>query len=726
MNELKIPIVASFKKEVQVSELEKVNLFFGYNGSGKTTISRVLKEEKNAIVYNEDFIEDNFRNSDKQKGVFTIGKEAGNAKANIEEATNRKKLHQDKLRELEGTEDNKGLIAKNKEATSKNWSLIENRLWNIKKDTDNVSLFNCLTGYRRDSNKLARSFVNYYSDDRRVTIDNDKLDGVWKNLIKRSDIAFDKNATKKDKLRIKPINKLESIINRGIWKKKIIGSKENSLHQIIDQLKNSDWVNQGRDFLNEQGICPFCQEPLKQNFLEDLKNYFNEEYENDKKTLKNLKEHFNYSYYIEQLRLFLNHEFVKETDLEVKIHELEQLVKENSRLIDSKLAKPSISIELTSLTEKYREMAIIIGSVNKSIISFNKQIDAKGKEQINIKKDFWNYYTSYYIKDIEKYFETKSTLDTELTQLEKEVTDYKNKVKAENLIIAENQRKLTNVQTSINSINASLTRNGFTSFKLKKWGDDSCFLVRIESPDENNIYKSLSEGEKTIISFLYFIEVCKGTTDKTKEILNDRVIVIDDPISSLSHNIVFEVSQIIRSELLLLKKQEKYSQLFILTHNLYLYYEIRGNIDNIERKCNASKPEHEVKLYNTYKVKKESDGGSMVLVSDRKEVLTDYDVYWSIIKECKSENGYKALLPNAMRNILEYYFGFIKDEDNLNNALANITDREFVRFIQRNSHSDKENFTFNIEEINVDNFLKSFEEIFKKTNQFKHYKIKMN
>ena len=79
-----------------------------------------------------------------------------------------------------------------------------------------------------------------------------------------------------------------------------------------------------------------------------------------------------------------------------------------------------------------------------------------------------------------------------------------------------------------------------------------------------------------------------------------------------------------------------------------------------------------------------------------------------------------------MRNILEYYFGFIKDEDNLHNALSGITDREFVRFIQRNSHSDKENFTFNVEEINVDNFLQSFEEIFRVTKQFKHYKIKMN
>jgi wobble nucleotide-excising tRNase len=238
----------------------------------------------------------------------------------------------------------------------------------------------------------------------------------------------------------------------------------------------------------------------------------------------------------------------------------------------------------------------------------------------------------------------------------------------------------------------------------------------------------LSEGEKTIISFLYFVELCKGTTDRTKEIVNDRIIVIDDPISSLSHNIVFEVAQIIRTEFLEANKQTKYNQLFLLTHNLYLYYEVRGNIDRIERKIientkNDIKPI--LKIYNTYRIKKDLEDSSIVLKTDRKEVLTDYDVHWSIVKDCKNGTGYKALLPNAMRNILEYYFCFVKNEDDLNDALNSITEKKFVRFIQRNSHSDKENFTFNVEEIDVDRFLDCFEDIFKKTNQHNHYKIKM-
>lgn len=204
--------------------------------------------------------------------------------------------------------------------------------------------------------------------------------------------------------------------------------------------------------------------------------------------------------------------------------------------------------------------------------------------------------------------------------------------------------------------------------------------------------------------------------------------MIDDPISSLSHNIVFEVAQIVRSEFLTSTKQNNYNQLFILTHNLYLFYEIRGNILSIEDKLNegsSSINNVNAKIFNTYRVKKDNEDNSIVVETKRDEILTDYDVYWSIVKDCRDNCGYKAMLPNAMRNILEFYFGFIKEEDNLNNALSDIVDRKFVRFIQRNSHSDRENFTFNVEEIDVDSFINCFEDIFKKTRQYNHFKLKM-
>lgn len=721
MRDLTIPVRASFKKEIKILDLEKINLFFGYNGSGKTTISRVLNDKENTCVYNEDFIEENFRNDNKQKGIFTIGKDAGDAKEIIAVATVKLKEYQDELNALQGSEKEKiiGAITKKKEQEETNWQKIISILWNIKKETDKLPLGQSLNGYKGSRETLANSFIHYYTNDRRVEIPQEKLKSLWNDLVIRGNVVYSESSVKKELLKLPDIKFLNDIINDDIWRKKIIGNIENPLYEIIEQLHNSDWVSQGRDFLNNKDICPFCQQPLKHQFLDDLKAYFNESYEKDKASLNTYRKIYLYEEVLAYIKIFLNEEFTNGTQLGIKIIEFEGLLKSNRDLIDKKINKSSESLELNPLTEKFEDLSKEVEAINIKIANYNKQIDERENEQKKIKKEFWDYYTSYYTKEIRSYLIEKEHIDNDLVEIKEKINKLNTNIENVTRIIRENQSKLTNIETSINSINDSLSRNGFTSFKLEKTGDDSCRIVRIEDGKNFSVYKSLSEGEKTIISFLYFIELCKGTTDKNKNIDSDKIIVIDDPISSLSHNIVFEVAQIIKTEFLEQERENTYSQLFILTHNLYLYYEIRRNVNSLEKIIKRGV------VYNTYRVKKDSDDNSIVLKTDRSEVLTDYDVYWSIIKDCRTGQGYKAQLPNAMRNILEYYFGFIEGKDKLDTVLEKGMDKTFIRFIQRNSHSDRQNFTFNVEEIDVDKFINCFEQVFKDTNQHNHFLIKM-
>ena len=87
--------VACFALDSNIEiELAKNNLFYGLNGSGKTTISRFLdygnkdnfknctvepdlfqKQDFKIFVYNEDFIQKNFLSSNTLDGVFTLGEE---------------------------------------------------------------------------------------------------------------------------------------------------------------------------------------------------------------------------------------------------------------------------------------------------------------------------------------------------------------------------------------------------------------------------------------------------------------------------------------------------------------------------------------------------------------------------------------------------------------------------------------------------------------------------
>ena len=77
-----------------------------------------------------------------------------------------------------------------------------------------------------------------------------------------------------------------------------------------------------------------------------------------------------------------------------------------------------------------------------------------------------------------------------------------------------------------------------------------------------------------IISFLYFIELCRWKKEAT-ETGKKKVIIIDDPISSLSHIYVFNVGRLIKNKFFGTKETKngvvtwnyKYEQVFILTHS---------------------------------------------------------------------------------------------------------------------------------------------------------------
>ena len=71
-----------------LNDLSKINYIFGSNGSGKTTITRVIAVEESypkcsinwkngtklqAMVYNSDFVVKNFTQCSELKGIFTLG-----------------------------------------------------------------------------------------------------------------------------------------------------------------------------------------------------------------------------------------------------------------------------------------------------------------------------------------------------------------------------------------------------------------------------------------------------------------------------------------------------------------------------------------------------------------------------------------------------------------------------------------------------------------------------
>ena len=90
ISKLQMDGVACFKAATSLETDKKVNLLYGLNGTGKSTISNFLYEPSNpeysccqadvaddekVLVYNQHFVRDYFYEADSLKGIFSLSKE---------------------------------------------------------------------------------------------------------------------------------------------------------------------------------------------------------------------------------------------------------------------------------------------------------------------------------------------------------------------------------------------------------------------------------------------------------------------------------------------------------------------------------------------------------------------------------------------------------------------------------------------------------------------------
>ncbi|MFP1461785.1 AAA family ATPase [Escherichia coli] len=85
---------------------------------------------------------------------------------------------------------------------------------------------------------------------------------------------------------------------------------------------------------------------------------------------------------------------------------------------------------------------------------------------------------------------------------------------------------------------------------------------------------------------------------------------------------------------------------------------------------------------------------STISAIDKKSVQNEYQSLWQVLKDAKEKKINKIIIPNIMRNILEYYFAFVHRTDALEAKLTELTNdennshfRAFYRYINRGSHN---------------------------------------
>lgn len=711
---------ASFKN------LNSINFIYGANGSGKTTTSSFLKnlaenrdengdenkfanskiewygESLKIEVYNKQFKEEQFRNS-QVKGIFTLGKKTNENLENIEskkESINKenekKKKNEESLKKLK-----KEREEKEKDFTDSCWEKLYKKNEEDFKET--------LEGFKLKK-KFKEKILGEFKNNERNESEIVKLEKLKENIR----IVFSKNQTKLVPLECN-LTDFDSVENHSIWEQKIVGSGDVAIADLIKKLSNEDWVAQGREYLSKDGnACPFCQqETITEEFKKQLESYFDTSYQESTETIKEKMEDYE-SRTAEVLERLDEIVKTEQDNLQTKlntesfkriIETLRSKINWNWQKMRDKSKEMSRSFKLESTKNEIKEIRDLIDTANQQIANHNEIIKDTKNQKKNCVEQTWKFLVNEFKSDIQEYNKKDCGLEKGIKELENEIREL--------------EENMVSIKPIVNEINTLLKGYGFANFSLACTEDEKHY--RIQREDGQLVGETLSEGEFTFITFLYYYHLAKGSL-KENDISKNKVLVIDDPISSLDSNILFIVSVLVK-DLMKETMEEKTNikQVIILTHNTYFYKEITLEYD-LKRYQGK---------YSFWIIKKDNNVSK---VEDYKEnpIKNSYELLWQEVKQAKENNASWVSLQNVMRKIIEYYFrilGGFEHNHNLSECFKDIREQQmcnsFISWFNDGSHGISDDLSVQSQDTSIETYLKVFENIFKITGHEAHYKMMM-
>ena len=707
--------------------LSKFNFVFGSNGTGKTTVSRLIADEKKyptcnvtwkggaklqPLVYNQDFVEKNFNQSTDLKGVFTLGEQHADTLEKITTAKEESKKIETKIENL-----TKGLNGENDE-TGKLGELealetkLKTKCW-MQKQKHDANLKGAFKGVRGNAeNFKARVLQESDSNSEKLL--------TLEELEKRAETIFGPPPTAEQTVPSIEATQLIAYESSTILEKCVIGKNDVDIAHMISKLGNSDWVREGRVFFDKtEKRCPFCQQSTTDMFAISLNEYFDETFETDSKAIDDLIS----MYSSEALRLQTQinliiatpSKFLDNDKLKAQKELFDSKVTINTQRLFGKKKEASRVVKLDSLSDIVAAIKLLIDSANDLIIKHNQTVKNLSIESDILTNQVWKYVLEELKTDLSDYKKQCRNLKAAITGMTSQVASERTALIKKTEEIKALEKHTTSIQPTIDGINELLSSFGFQGFSLAKAANSKSYkLIRVDGSDAK---LTLSEGEKTFVTFLYFYYRMKGS-DSDSGITTDRIVVFDDPVSSLDSDILFIVGSLIKGLFDEVREGTGYiKQVFVLTHNVYFHKEITFN----PKRSNGAMNEE------TFWVIRKP---GLISKLDRhlsNPIKTSYELMWSEVKKTNHSN---LTIQNTLRRIIENYFKFfggIDPKDLCNNfsGKEKFICNSLISWINDGSHYAQDDLYVSIEDTAIESYLTVFKSIFEKTGQIAHYKMMM-
>jgi wobble nucleotide-excising tRNase len=639
---------------------KKRNLIYGWNYSGKTTLSRLfhILENPNEVskwhgckfdvelqdgyrltqanlstvhvarikVFNRDFIQSNFLHENKAPAVFIVGESAIQLRSRIK----RLNEHATTVNAIKGR--------------------VESKRQSLQKELDNLgtssaSAVALLTGdktYNRP--KLNADIGRIKATPEAFILAEESLQGKL-TLLRSTD-----EWRRIELIAIAPVNL--TLLHKELTDVVRKTASNQAISSLKDNRELEAWVRTGLQYHKDVNQCEFCGSTISPDRLSDLRKHFSEEYNRMVGDLEALLEKIegvipefalpDERDFIPGLRgpfgnlkasLF---DWVKWADK--AINEFMELVRQKQIAIESEL-DCAVNVGRAS------ELNQIISEINSLIENHNQKLLKLDKEKKEAKEEIERHHAAVFYKDYE-IWKRVGDIDRE-----------SEKVGKADALLQDIAQKRAEIELLIQQQSIAAEKiNGLVNFILP---DNNISVA--EAPDGAFEFKragvlayNLSEGEKTAIAFAYFL----ATLEDNGASLDQTIVFIDDPISSLDSNHVYAIYA------LLTRKLDDCLQIFVSTHNNELYTLLKDSWFVAAQKYNNTK---DASAYYTRRFLG-ADNQWHSTLEDMPGLLRKYKseyqfTFEQLHKFSSSPNPsvYEAYTsPNLLRKFLEAYLGFQK------------------------------------------------------------------
>lgn len=714
---IKLHNVASYKEEVEMSPTQ-INYLYGSNGTGKSTLGKVIHKISdyadcelnwkssavNCEVYNKEYVEINFRKSQTIKGIFTLGKDSTEAQEFIEKA---KAEIENIITQIEGLETS---LSNKKTELEEAKEEAKKKCWSYKKKYSD-EFRTAFTSFMGSEESFFAKCLSEVDNDSDLLSESELKDKAEK--IFSSDAKLYEEAIEID------FSNIAENENNALLEQKIVGKEDLEIGKLIQRLNNSDWVNTGRSHLEKsENQCPFCQQEIADSLKDEINSFFDETYQEKIDQLNQFKTNYEtfFGSFIQKLKAALNRDFphFDFNTLDQRIEVIEERIKLNLQKLSDKIEAPSTSVSLESLQQDFEQTKQLYEDYKKAISDNNTTFENLKENQTQLTSEIWRFITNELQIDLESFTKRKTGSEKAKESIGKTIKQQKERTRSLEKDIKTKEFEITGVEHTVNEINKILSSFGFTDFHLAEAEQKSYKLVR---PDGTDAKESLSEGEYTFITFLYFYHSLKGSQESTGT-TRDKTVIIDDPISSLDSNVLFIISHLVKSLVRDTKEGKNgMKQIFILTHNVYFYKEVTFK----------GSGKHDSSEESFWLVRKPS-GASKIIQKVKNPIKTTYELLWRELDDIESVNVATAF--NTMRRILEYYFNILGGLD-YEKAINEFEGEELlickslVSWINDGSHFINDDLVVDAEPEVIEKYLKVFQDIFIKMGHKSHYDMMM-